>query len=148
MKNYGIIALIAIFIGLSGYAIGRYTQPAKVQIKTEVITKEVEVIKKDVRIVEKEIKRPDGTVEKETVTEDNSTQNISMDTDSKQETLIIYKKPDWKVSGLLGINQFTFDKPDYGISIEKRVLGPFFVGGEYLSTRDDNKYLFSIGMEF
>lgn len=127
MNDYAKIAIgILIAAGL-GYAFGRYAQPARVEIKREVEVKEKEVIKHDTVTVEKEIKHPDGTIEKETRTEDKTVESKKSDTKEKESKVVVSEKPQWKAGALAGydLNQL---KPVYGGEVERRILGPIFVG--------------------
>lgn len=119
------IAIIVLAVAAVAYSVGRYAQPAKVQIKTEQVVKEVEVVKKDVVIVEKEIKRPDGTIEKERKIVDKSSETTKKDSESKSDTKI--SRPDWKVQATAGMAAFRGEMI-YGIGIERRILGPIAVG--------------------
>lgn len=124
-------------IGLSvalvvGYGVGRYLQPAEIRVKKEQVIKEVEVVRKDIVIVEHEVKRPDGTTTIERRTEDRSVERTDTNTQNKEETRIVNTKPQWKIQGGIGMNyssaQLDSLKPIYSVGVERRILGPIFVG--------------------
>lgn len=144
MNKYAKISVIVLSALLLGYGVGRYIQPAKVQIKREEVIREVEVVKRDVRIVEREIKRPDGTVERERIEEDRSTETVKKDTDKKDSTLIVNAKPQWKLQGFVGTDG-NLASPIYGVGVERRILGPFFLGG-YANTKKE--FGLSVSFEF
>lgn len=143
LKQYRNVAIVGLLLLVVGYGTGRYLQPAKIQIKKEEVIKEVEVIKKDIRIVEREITRPDGTKEKERITEDKSQESTKKEKDTKESTLIANKKPDWRVNGLAALNN---DRNIvYGLHVERRILGPISVGAFGLT---DTTVGLSVGIEF
>lgn len=114
--NYVKIAAALVLIGLLGYAIGRYVQPAKVVTQE----KEVEVVKHDTVTQIKEVTRPDGTKEKDTTITDRSTEV------AKKESKVVIEnlKPQWMVSGTYGISAV----PYYGAQVQRRIIGPVFAG--------------------
>ena len=119
-----------------GYGVGRYLQPARIEIKKE----QVEVVKKDIKIVERVVTRPDGTTEKETITEDKT----KTEKETLESSLTVNKKPDWKVSGLSGLD-LSNKSQFYGVQVDRRIIGPVFVG----VTATTNKTIgLSVGMEF
>lgn len=157
MVNYLKLGLAGLLLILLGYAFGRYLQPATVVTKVE----QHEVIKyvekstkeknnnKDIVIVE--TRYPDGTVKKETHIVDKGTIVIdkskeSSDTkDSKSETIVSNTKPQWKASGLLGVADYSLSNRVYGLEVERRILGPIFLGAWGMN----NKQLgVSLGLEF
>jgi hypothetical protein len=111
----GLLVLVAAFYS------GRQSAPAKVEYRTQIVTKEV--VKKDVKTVVKTVKKPDGTVERTRTTEDKSTSNT--DTKTSTEQIIASKKLDWRVSGLVGLKD---GQQIYGASVERRILGNIHVG--------------------
>lgn len=140
------LAVVAV-IGLAGYAVGRYVQPARVEIKKEEVVKEVEVVKKDVTVVEREIRRPDGTVEIDRRTEDRSTETVDKSKQTKESTIVQNQKPQWKVSAsaTTAVGSLTSPSLVYGATVERRIIGPFFAGVR----ADTSKQVgLSVGMEF
>lgn len=129
MKNLWKYILGAMLLLALGYGIGRHVQPARVEIKREVQLKEVEVIKKDVVIVEKEIVRPDGTIEKERTEIDKSKYESEKNFSEKESTLIVGSKPQWKVQASTNFKNNNVAGPLYGLGVERRIIGPIFVGG-------------------
>lgn len=127
MNIYVKVAIGVLVAAGLGYAFGRYAQPARVEIKKEIEIQEKEVVKHDTVIVEKETKLPDGTVVKEKRTEDKTVESRKSDSKEKESTLIVSAKPQWRAGALAGydLNQF---KPVYGGEVERRILGPIFVG--------------------
>lgn len=116
--NLKYVAIAVLLVGGLGYAFGRYLQPPEIKQ----VTKEVEVIKKDVHTVIKEIERPDGTKERVTIIEDKSSESSK----KTSQTEISNVKPQWKAQGLVGIS--ARDPMFYGADVERRILGPVFVG--------------------
>jgi hypothetical protein len=118
--------LVAIGLPVGGYFAGKYSQPAKVVVKTEVKEVVKEVVKKDVVIVEREIIRPDGTVERERIEIDRSQYEREQKKDevSKTETT---KRANYRAAAIVGAD-FRSLQPVYGASIDARVFGPVSVG--------------------
>jgi len=134
-----------LLLGL-GVAVGRYLAPGKVEVVKEEVIKEVEVVKKDVVYVEKKITRPDGTIEEERRIEDKSETERRRDQESRESKIVQNAKPQWKVSGLVGTKDWTnISTPVYGISVERRIAGPIFVGA--WGTTGSNVGI-SVGLEF
>lgn len=135
------ILLISAFVLLAlGYGAGRYVQPPKEITKVEV--QEKEVIRKDIQVVTKEIIRPDGTKEIVTTSTDKSVEKK----DKVLETLI--SKPSekqWMVG--IGASPLKYYET-YSVKVDRRILGPFFIGGQYIRNKSDNIGLANVTMEF
>lgn len=131
MNKYIIIAILAIVIG----AAGMYFLGPK---RTSIVEKEV--IKKDIVTVVKEVKRPDGTTETTTTTTDHSQQ-----TNTNTSNFVADKKHDWNLRLLSEINNYDLSKIEYGIGVERRILGPFFAGAYAVTNKTVGV---SIGCEF
>lgn len=140
MNNIKTIAIVAIVLFVSGYGAGRYFQPPRIETKIEV--QEKEVIKKDVVTVIKEITKPDGTKELVTVITDKSTEKKD-----KQFESVVSKPAEKQWLASVGVNPFAVTDT-YSAKIDRRVLGPIFVGGQYIRHKSDNLGLLNITMEF
>jgi hypothetical protein len=140
---------------LVGAAVGRFSLPAKVVTKTETKTVEKEVVKWKTEIkrdqqnnkdtVTTETHYPDGRVVKEThivdkgttvtdnKTDETKTDNKSSDTTTEKTTE--YSTHDWNFAALGAIKKDSGGNPalasgfDYGLHVQRRVLGPFYLGG-------------------
>jgi hypothetical protein len=143
MNNYGKAAIAAIICILLGYAFGRYLQPAKIEIKREVEIKEVQVVKKDVVTVVHEVKTPDGTVTTDSRTEDRTTETTKTDTVAKESTSIENLKPQWRIQAGTDFKERALG-PLYSIGVERRIIGPIFVGG---SINMDKQAMLTVSME-
>ena len=132
---------------LIGYAFGRYGQPAKVQIQTQTVVKEVETVKHDTVTVTKEIKEPNGTVETDTVVTNKDVDTTQIQSDSKTTETITNQKPQWKL-GVLGGYNLQDLRPDYGVSVDRRVLGPIFLGVIGHTDTTHSSVLLHLSMEF
>ena len=137
--NLKLWSLSLLSVAALAYATGRYFQPAKIEIKE--VVKEIEVIKKDVRTVIREVVKTDGSKETVTVIEDKSKETSKKE--SSKETIITNAKPQWRVQGLADLT--TLASPVYGVGIERRILGPIFVGGFVKANRE---YGVSVSLEF
>lgn len=118
MKKYTYYIIAAIVIFLVGIFVGSKSVPP------EIVEKKVEVVKtvvqKDVKTVIKRVKTSDGTVTTEIVKEDKS--NSQSDTTKASETIVKNEKQ-WKASLFT-----TFDTNTYMAGIERRIIGPVFMG--------------------
>lgn len=126
------------------YASGRYLQPPKVVTKTETVVKEVQVIQHDTTTKTHEEVKPDGTKTIDTVVEDKDKEENKSSADSKASTVVDTTKPQWKV-GALGAYDFSTLKPIYGVQVDRRILGPIFVGAFGLNNRTVG---LSVSLEF
>jgi hypothetical protein len=120
-------------IFLLGFGVARYTLP----VKTITVTKEVVKEKKDVVTVTKRVKLPDGTTTTERRTEDRTIR----DTKKGSSTAVENEKAQWKASALLDLTRVD----NYGVSVEKRLVGPVFVGAWGLQS---GQVGLSLGMEW
>jgi len=139
------IIIVLVAVGL-GYGAGRYLQPAEVKIEIKEVVKEIEIQKKDVITIIKEIERPDGTKEKETRIVDRSTIEKEKDEIRTKDTKITVSKSQWKAGALVGLN--FKGSTSYGIHVERRILGPIFVGGWGLKGPLDTQAGISVTWEF
>ena len=163
MGKYLKISLVTIAIAALGYGFGRFTAPSKVieieKIRTIEIEKIVEIEKeviKEVTVENKNINTtttiteyPDGRKETVITVVDLTTIGIEKDTEKDTERdmekdttssidktkITIYKKTQWKLTGLAGFELGNWTTPVYGALIEKRILGPIYVGGWALSNK-------------
>lgn len=117
---------------LAGVGLGYALMPKKVETKTVMVeTKQTEAERnKHKETTTTEVVKPDGT--KETVTkttEDSNTQKtVKDDTRTESEKTVTYGGPSIGVR-LLAATDFSAGKPiDYGVSVDKRLLGPITVG--------------------
>jgi hypothetical protein len=140
------LGLIGIVLALLGYATGRYFQPAKVEIRTEekVRTVLIETVKK--KRIKIKIIRPDGTIEEKEIEEDITINEKDKSKDTKTEKIVTNSKAQWRASLLAGKRDgIDLTLPMYGVSIEKRLIGPTFVGVWATNKKD---FGISIGLEF
>jgi len=140
MENFKVIATGSLILLALGYGVGRYVQPAKEITKIEQVEKEV--IKKDVVTVTKEVTRPDGTKETVTTTTDNSVEQKDKQFES---TVSKPTEKQWLIG--LGVNPIKYTET-YSVRVDRRVLGPLFLGGQYIRNKSDNIGLVTATMEF
>lgn len=120
--------IIGVVLLAAGYGLGRYVQPAKVVTKTEVVTKVETQIQEHVHTITRTITDPNGHSETVTVTDNNTNTHSNSESDSTSSTVTTYNKPQWKAQGLVGLNIHDLSSPVYGVGVERRILGPIFVG--------------------
>jgi len=113
--------LIALVIGLVIGSIGgcwatkKLTKP---EVRTEI--QEKEIVRTDIRTVTRTVERPDGS--KETVVETvDKTKSVA----SKQAVVEV-SKPNWSAG--VAVEADYKLQPVYEIELNRRVLGPIFVG--------------------
>jgi hypothetical protein len=104
-------------------------------VKTETVTQEV-IKEKTVTEIRQET-RPDGTVVTETVVVEDRDQTK----DVKESKVDASKLPDW----MLSVGQSVSASPVYTMSIQRRILGPVWLG----AAANTSKELFvTVGVEF
>lgn len=139
-KNVVILALVAVAVA---YAFGRYMQPASIEIQTREVVKTVEVNTVQKRKIKIKIVHPDGTVEERWVEEDITiSQKENVKESSKKVT---NQKTQWKAHALAGVTDNNFSEIQYGIQIERRIIGPIFLGAYGIQ---GGTIGLSVGMEF
>jgi hypothetical protein len=127
------IALAGCFLG--GVATGYFSRPERVVTKVDVREKIVEVTAKatrnDVVTRSREISRPDGTKIVRVVTVDKS---VSRESGKLEATITRTEEkteersaPQWNVRAMAGIT-FGDAAPVYGAGVDRRILGPIFLG--------------------
>ena len=152
-KKQVAIVTLALFVG--GAAIGRFSLPARVEVKTETKIVEKEVIKwktdtkksenKDKDTVTIETHYPDGRIVKEKHTIDKGTivvdktsegsKEKDKESDTKTSTVTEYATHEWNISALGAAKKSSSGNPtlsegfDYGAHVQRRILGPFYLGG-------------------
>jgi hypothetical protein len=152
-RKYGGIALIF----LLGTAVGRYTLPAKVVTKTEVqtvtkVVKDTNRDKKDNTVTTiVETKKPDGTIVKQTQIVDQNQTITQTNTNSNTNSNSTYTQKDTRDVGQLGVNALvglrlgTGEPLSYGLSVQRRLLGPVEIGAFGFT---DKLVGFSLGLRF
>lgn len=131
-----LVALLCLIVGVVSVAVTRYYFP---QIQTKIVETTKEVVRTDIQTVVKTVTLPNGNTESTTTITDHT-----IKTDIQNKELTIVKAKDWLVSGSVDSN-FKLDTPMYGLQVQRRILGPVFVGG-LLDTKGNVGL--SVGMEF
>jgi Glu-tRNA(Gln) amidotransferase subunit E-like FAD-binding protein len=134
MKNLLITAAVALIIG---FGLGSYLCP---RVETQTVEVEKEVIRRDVVTEIVEVIRPDGSKEVKTIVVDKSKEQK----DSKSTVTVVAAK-NYIGSVSAATRSIKFDEIVYTASIQKRIMGPFFLGG---SASTDKQYGLIISMEF
>ena len=133
LKQALILALICSAISS---AVTRFYWPV---VQTKTVEKTNDVYHNDIQTVLRIVKEPSGAVESTTTTIDNS---VRVDTTDKSlETL---KRPDWLVGATIGTD-FVSSLPIYGVHVQRRVLGPFWLG---IGVNTTHQATLSLEMEF
>jgi len=122
--------LLVVLLAVTHY--GSYWYGSQKPAEVKIVEKEV--IKKDVITQIVEVVRPDGTKETKTIIIDKSTEKSSKNTEITQ------RPKDWLVGAYYKVNS-----PAYGISANRRVLGPIFVN---VSADTGRNLTVGLGMEF
>ena len=142
-KNMVIVTVVVILLS---FAAGRYFTPTKVQIQTKEVIKTVEVEKKNVDTEKHEIDRPDGTKEITEITHEKTDTTTKTDDNKSSTETVTYSKPGYHAYLTVGAGKLSdLTNPIYGVGVEKRVIGPVFVGGSYNTNREIG---LSVGLEF
>lgn len=135
VKQFGLALLI---VGVSAFWYGKNS--VKPEIRTEV--QEKEVVKRDIVTVIREILNPDGTKEVVTTITDNTKETKKSSSQTVATDIKVAK--DWAI-GLNVKSSSLLEKPDYVLSIDRRVLGPF---SATISASTDKQFGLGLKMEF
>jgi hypothetical protein len=127
-----------------GAAMGRYLTPEKVVTKTVTQIQKVDVVHTNVVTITKTIKQPNGTIETDTTTVDKSVDQTNTNTTSETSKTVTRDNPQWHVSGDFSSSS-SLPYYIYGAKIERRILGPIFLGAFGNANR---QFGASIGLEF
>jgi len=131
---------IILGIGIAAIA-GYYLFEPKEEIKKK--TEHVEFSDTGVKKTKTTVTtKPDGS--SISVKEEVENKNVSKIEDRKQES----RKPvskDWHMAVEVGVKQLEFHSPIYGLTVDKRILGPFWVGGFVDTSRT---WGFRLGVSF
>lgn len=133
LRNTLIACLACLAVGA---ALAKFLWPT---IEQKVEIREKVVRQNDIQTVTKIVTRPDGTTESTSVTTDRS-----ILTTDKQLTTTSAKKPQWNLGITAATNSLTV-APTYGMLVQRRVIGPVFVGA---SARTDGEFGLTLSMEF
>lgn len=129
--------LTALGIGLvAGAALTYYVFP---QIEEREVIKHEVVVQNRVRTVIKTVERPDGSKETTESREDNSTRTDAASSLKQKSSL-----KNWNAAALATVRLNDL-QPVYGALLQRRVLGPVFVG---VLVRANGELGISLGMEF
>lgn len=132
-----------VVIGLALLALGAYIGRATVvpAEQTSIEQTDKEQIKKDIKTVTKETRNKDGSVVIETVVVDKSKEKKSTVTVFEQTKL---EKTDWFLQ-VTADSVRLVESPVYGLSVNRRVLGPLYLG---ISAKTDRTVGASVGIEW
>jgi hypothetical protein len=146
MTNPRLFAFLLILMVLVGYAIGRYAQPAKVVTKTQVVTQVHDVVHEKIHKVIVTVTAPNGTKTTTTTIDNGSVINDQSNTQSNSSTVTTYDKTQWSVGALANVDLTKgISAPSYGIQVERRILGPVWVGAYGLANASGG---LSVSLEF
>lgn len=168
VKRYWVVVVLVV----AAFALGRYSLAPQtvtqiqyetvhdVQVKAAVLTvfKERTVTTQVDRVVVT-VTSPDGTVTK---TETDKSHVVDHSTEASQEKkvevvehveekldlkqTVVENRPDWHITGTVGLTPLLKAEPmTYGLTVERRVFGPFFLGAT-LNTKLDGGL--TLGMEW
>lgn len=134
LKN---VAIAIVITAALSAVVTRYYFP-KLQMQTVEVEKEV--VKNNVVTVTKIVKEKDGTETTEITTVDKSTKKSE---DSKVVSIAASK--DWMISASAQTDFKEGLKPVYGLQVQRRILGPFYLGA---TANTDKAIGVSVGFEF
>lgn len=129
---------------VGGLAVGRFSLPTKVVVRTVVQTRQIVVHQDHVITKVVTVKEPNGAVQTTTTTQDLSTTTSHVQSDSDSSKTVTYTKPSWLVGAMAGVD-VPGRQTGYGAFAERRVLGPLYLGGYGLSTGQTGV---SLGVQF
>jgi len=137
-KNAAIAIGLALFVGA---AIGRLAAPTRTQLSTQ--TQKTEQLEDHSKITKTEQKKPDGSVTTITTIEKNVGEKSQ---EQNQSEKIVQRDSTHLLFSLIGaVNPVNGSGPVWGASVQGRVFGPIWIGGQALS---NGQLGASIGLSF
>jgi hypothetical protein len=120
----------------------RYYFP-QVTVETKTVEVQKDVIRNNIVTITSTMKLPNGEVDTTTKTIDNT---VHVDTDTKtSQSMQLSPQKNWFVGAEASITGINFANPAYGVFVNRRILGPFYLGG---SVNTKGEFGVSVGMEF
>lgn len=135
-------AIACLVVAAVSASVTRYYFP-QVTVQTKTVEADHSVTQNNVKTVTHEVKKPDGEVDTDITTID-STVHTDTNTETKQATQIAPQK-DWYIAATASITGVNFANPAYGVQVNRRILGPIFLGG---TVNTKGEFGVSLGMEF
>lgn len=149
--------LIATLVFVVGAAFGRFSLPARVEIKTQTQVVEKVVVQKErakqtdrTTVIIKTV-APDGTVTERTEIVDKTkvTSDTNKTSDSKSDSssskVTEYAKNDWFIRAMAKGQLGVAGPLRYGVGVDRRILGPVYLG---VFGYDDKTVGGSVGLSF
>jgi len=147
MISNKIILLLALILALTFFALGRYTSTqAKTVTQTQTKVDETthDTVKTHETVTEKKSK--DGTDTIVTVIDTAAQANTKIDLDTQSKSIITKASPRTNISALAATSIHNpFGPPQYGLSVNREVLGPITIGAFGLT---GGTFGISIGLNF
>ena len=145
--KYYIIGSVALLV--LGFGIGKATTKPQIitETKIETVIKEVEVKKDNIVTTEHQVIKPDGTKVIDTSTIDKTVDSTNTDTSTISDvtTKTGAIPPKWHVGLSANRSNPLLPETYYSFNVEKRLLGPFFIG---FSASTHKEAGFMLGFEF
>jgi hypothetical protein len=140
LKYAGAACLIAAVLsaGLTRYYFPRVTVQTKVEVQKD-------VTQDNIKTIVQTMKLPSGEIDTTSTTIDNT---VHTDTQTQTDTLPqLYpdQTKNWYVGLTSSITGINFANPAYGVQVNRRILGPLFIGG---TVNTHGEFGVSVGMEF
>ena len=143
--------LIALFLVAVSFSVGRFTGPAKVEVREVEKVVYQEKTKKDVeRTVERNTREtvlPDGTIIRETLQSRNTKSKTDIDKNVTSETSkesITDNRPKWLINGRYIPAIPGFQETKYQLGLERQILSDLY-GGIYVTSDRNIGLSISIG---
>lgn len=135
---------LTLAVGLVGFSIGKFTGPAKVEIKEveKIVYRESTNVSRDK--YKKETVLPDGT----TIREEGSTtkKNTEIGVDKESEKLSkTDARPDWRLNVTYQPTLVTFQDQNITLDLQRRIIGEVYLG---LSVSTQKTVGISLGVGF
>lgn len=163
-KTYALCAAAGFALLGGAFAAGRYTTPTRVETETVEVVKEVRVAytvyrtteavaeRRNVRETTHTERRPDGTevsvretvdlthIDTARTAEGESVARTETARTTDIRTVTEYRRPDWRLTALVGVqlriapSTSLFGPVVYGGQLERRIVGPVYLGAWGLSS--------------
>jgi len=131
-----------IVVAIMSAGVTRYYFP-QVTVETKTVEAQKDVVQDNIKTITQTMKLPSGEIDTTTTTIDNT---VHTDTDTKiSQQLQLTPQKNWFIGADTSITGINFANPAYGVFVNRRIIGPFYLGG---SVNTKGEFGVSVGMEF
>ena len=128
-------------VAIMSAGITRYYFP-QMTVQTKTVEVQKNVVQDNIKTIVQTMKLPNGEVDTTSMTIDNT---VHTETDTKTQQIQLSPQKNWFVGAEATITRVNFANPAYGVYVNRRIVGPFYLGA---SATTKGEFGVSVGMEF